>query len=148
VATSYSLRPATRADFPWIRRLIRRARINPFGLDWQRFVVAEDDAGNVVGCGQLKPHGRTLVELASIAVDEAHRGRGIARLIIERLLADGPRPLYLTCRSGLRPLYAKWGFRELTLPEMPPYYQRLARVVSILMDNFRDGEHLSVMVLQ
>ena len=36
------LRPATAADFPAIRALIRRVRINPYGLDWRRFLVAVD----------------------------------------------------------------------------------------------------------
>ncbi|RIK42990.1 MAG: hypothetical protein DCC55_06915 [Chloroflexi bacterium] len=49
------IRTATVEDAKAIKRLIRRVRINPFGLDWQRFLVAED-AGELVDCIQVKPH--------------------------------------------------------------------------------------------
>jgi N-acetylglutamate synthase-like GNAT family acetyltransferase len=143
-----TLRPATAADFPSIRALIRRVRINPTGLDWRRFLVAVDSEGRLLACGQLKTHGRDVVELASIAVEAGHRSKGLARLIIERLIAEGPRPLYLTCRSSLGPLYEKWGFRELQMAEMPRYFHRLARVMSVITGIFPVGERLLVMVLQ
>ena len=143
-----TLRPATHGDFAAIRRLIRRVRINPAGLDWRRFLIAVSDDGQLLGCGQLKPHGPDVIELASLAVEENHRRQGIARAIIERLISEAPRPLYLTCRSSLGPLYEKWGFRELTIPEMPPYFQRLARVMSVVIGVFRADERLLVMVLQ
>jgi amino-acid N-acetyltransferase len=144
----FALRPATAQDFPAIRSLIRRVHINPMGLDWQRFLVAVDEQGALIGCGQLKPHAPDVIELASIAVEDRHRGLGVARAIIERLIAEAPRPLYLTCRSGLGPLYAKWGFQEVGIPEMPGYFRRLARVMSVVAGVFRDGEHLLVMVLK
>lgn len=142
------LRSATAADFPSIRSLIRRVRINPYGLDWRRFLVAVDSQGRLLACGQLKPHGRGVVELASVAVEANHRGQGLARMIIERLIADGPRPLYLTCRSSLGPMYSRWGFRELGMDEMPRYFQRLARVMSAITGIFPVGERLLVMVLK
>jgi len=51
------MRTAGAPDQPVIRGLIRRVRINPMGLDWHRFVVIEDQAGGIVACGQVKPHG-------------------------------------------------------------------------------------------
>jgi N-acetylglutamate synthase-like GNAT family acetyltransferase len=143
----YSLRRAAQPDSPAIRALIRRVQINPTGLDWRRFLVAVDHAGNLVACGQLKPHGGGIVELASIAVEDDHRGRGLARAIIEALLAEAPRPLYLTCRAALGPLYEKWGFVELTPAEMPLYYRRLSRVMSLIMGAVRSGDRLLVMRL-
>ena len=35
----FFLRPATEADEPEIKALIRQVRINPLGLDWRRFTV-------------------------------------------------------------------------------------------------------------
>jgi len=146
--SNISLRPAAARDFAAIRALIRRVQINPSGLDWRRFLIAVDSAGRLVGCGQLKPHGPGVIELASIAVDESYRGQGVARRLIDRLVAEAPRPLYLTCRSGLGPFYERWGFRELNPGEMPAYFRRLARVMSVVMGVFRSGDRLLVMVLK
>ncbi len=147
-AGDFSLRPATSNDAAAIRALIHRVQINPWGLDWHRFLVAVDEGGRLIGCGQLKPHGQGVIELASIAVEQDYRDRGIARRIIDALIAQAPRPLYLTCRSSIGPMYAKWGFRPMELPEMPPYFQRLARVMSVVSGMARMEDHLLVMVLQ
>ena len=146
--TDVLLRPAAARDFPAISRLIKQVHINQTGLDWHRFVIAVDGKGMLVGCGQLKPHRGGIVELASIAVVPSFRQRGIARLIIEHLLVSAPRPLYLTCRSRLGSFYMKWGFRALVFGEMPPYYRRLARVMSIVGSLFLPDERLLVMVLK
>ena len=143
----FTLRPATVGDFSAIRRLIHRVQINPTGLDWRRFVVAVDGFGRMLGCGQLKPHGSDLVELASIAVEPSYRHRGVARAIIEHLLSQAPRPLYLTCRSSLGPLYEKWGFRIIGMDEMPAYFRRLARLVSMMPALAARGETLLIMKL-
>jgi N-acetylglutamate synthase-like GNAT family acetyltransferase len=79
VTTDFTLRSATAGDFPGIRRLIGRVQINPTGLDWRRFVLAVDASGSMLGCGQLKPHGDAILELASIAVEPPYRHRGVAR---------------------------------------------------------------------
>lgn len=142
------MRPATAKDASAIHSLIHQVRINPWGLDWRRFLVAVDANDRLLGCGQLKPHGSEIIELASIAVEPEFRHRGVARRLIDALIAQAPRPLYLTCRSSLSPLYAKWGFREMTLPEMPRYFQRLARTVSVITAVAKTGDHLSVMVLK
>ena len=144
---SITLRPAVEEDFPVIVELIREVQINPMGLDWRRFVVAVDGSGMMRGCGQLKPHGKEIVELASIAVVPSDRGKGIARAIIEYLIAKAPRTLYLTCRSGLQSFYEKWGFRVIVLDEMPPYFRRLSRFANTMLGVFEPGESLLVMKL-
>ena len=143
----FSLRPATEADFPEIKSLIRRVRINPTGLDWHRFTVAVDGGGVLIGCGQLKPVPGDLTELASLAVLSAFRQQGIARALIEHLLLAAPRPVYLTCRSGLGALYNKFGFQALKIDEMPAYYRRLQRLAGLLMGFTRPEETLLVMKL-
>lgn len=128
----FSLCPATRADAPTIRAMIREARNNPLGLDWRRFVLAVTPQGEVIGCGQIKPHGDGSRELASITVVPGWQRRGVARRLIERLLAAQPGPLYLTCRAQLGPFYEKFGFYVLKPAEMPPYFRRLARLAHAL----------------
>jgi N-acetylglutamate synthase-like GNAT family acetyltransferase len=145
---SYHLRSASAGDLGSIQRLIREVQINPMSLDWRRFTVAVDGNGTVLGCGQLKPHRGGIVELASIAVVPQHRGRGIARSIIEELSGRAPRPLYLTCRASLEPFYRKWGFVGLQTSEMPPYYRRLWKLVSVAHGLGMAPGNLSVMVLK
>jgi N-acetylglutamate synthase-like GNAT family acetyltransferase len=127
----FSLRPARPEDQAAIRQLIRDVGINPLGLHWERFVLAVDAPGAMIGCGQIKIHGDGSRELASIAVVEAWRGRGVASEIIHHLIARHDPPLYLTCRAGLGTFYQRFGFRPAQTNELPPYFRRLERLVGL-----------------
>lgn len=131
-SSKYSLRAATAGDATAIRSLIYAAHNNPTGLDWRRFVVAVSADGEVIGCGQIKPHKDGSRELASIAVIPVWRGNGVARLIIEHLVAASPGLLYLTCRAGLGSLYEKFGFRSVGEGEMTPYFRRLSHMAKLV----------------
>jgi len=146
--TEFSLQPARESESGQIKTLIHSVGINPMGLDWKRFVVAVNDRDEIIGCGQLKPHGKEILELASIAVVPEHRGKGIARAVIEHLLKDSPRPLYLTCISSTGPLYEKFGFVALSQEEMPRYYQRLRKLAMALIHLSSRNDELLVMKLQ
>ena len=126
-----TLRPATAVDFPAIRKLIWQVGINPTGLDWRRFLLAADEKGRLLGCGQIKPHHDGTRELASIAVVPAARGQGVARTLITRLMQAEKPPLYLTCQPNLQPLYTRFGFHTLPLAEYTPYFLRLHRLVQM-----------------
>jgi N-acetylglutamate synthase-like GNAT family acetyltransferase len=128
VSESIILRAAKEADFPAIKELIHAVQINPMGLDWRRFLVAIDPKGEIIGCGQIKPHQDGSHELASIAVVPDWRGRGVARKIIESLTASHADELYLTCRERLGPFYEKFGFIALEDNDMPPYFRRIRRI--------------------
>jgi N-acetylglutamate synthase-like GNAT family acetyltransferase len=143
----FSLRPATEADFAGIKALIHRVHINPTGLDWHRFTVAVDRGEGMIACAQLKPVPGGLTELASLAVRPGYRRQGIARVLIEHLLANAPRPVYLTCRSSLGKMYEKFGFRVIEAEETPPYYRRLQRLADIFLGMTRKKESLFVMKL-
>lgn len=112
------LRRATAADQAAITALIRAARLNPFNLDWQRFVVAVDN-GRVVGTGQVKRHSDGARELASIAVAPDRQGQGIGGAIVTTLIALEPPPLYLYCAEYNESYYLRFGFRPLAKAEMP-----------------------------
>lgn len=142
------IRPARETESAQIRDLIYSVGINPTGLDWKRFVVAVNDRDEMIGCGQLKPHGQDVLELASIAVYPEHQGKGIARAIIEHLLKDSPRPLYLMCESSLGALYEKFGFRAISYEEMPRYFQRISKLAGLVTTLARREERLLVMKLQ
>jgi N-acetylglutamate synthase-like GNAT family acetyltransferase len=127
------LRPAVGSDALKIRDLIHRVGINPMDLNWKHFIVAETPEGGFVGCAQLKPHKDKSLELASVAVEESFRGQGVAHALIEHLLAQSPRPVYLMCRPALGLFYEQFGFRVIGLNEMPPYFQRILRLLRVLV---------------
>ncbi len=143
-----TIRPARETESRQITDLIHAVGINPMGLDWKRFVVAVNEQDEMIGCGQLKPHGADILELASLAVYPDHRGQGIARAIIEYLLKDSPRPLYLMCESSLGPLYEKFGFRGIGYEQMPRYFQRISKLAGLVTTLARREERLLVMKLQ
>lgn len=128
---SFSLRPALQQDKIAIRRLIQEARINPTALDWRRFLLAVNSQGEMIGCGQVKPHRDGSRELASIAVRRAWRGQGVASAIIRALVEDHPGRLYLTCRANLGPFYERFGFRVIEPLAMPIYFRRIWRLARL-----------------
>lgn len=143
---SFQIRPAAQSDFGSIRDLIRAARINPMGLDWRRFVVAINSIGDVVGCGQIKPHRDGLFEMASLAVDEDWRANGVGRAIIEHLLESQSGVIYLTCRTELGVFYEKFGFRVAENSDMPTYFRWVRRLFILLKALHLMGDGLLVMV--
>ncbi|CAG0942151.1 amino-acid N-acetyltransferase [Anaerolineae bacterium] len=146
--TGYEIRPALESESTQIRSLIHLVGINPTGLDWRRFVVAVDQTRQVAACGQVKPHGSDVRELASIAVHPEHRGRGLARAIIEVLMRENPRPLYLTCMSHNGPMYEKFGFRVIKVEQMPRYFARIRKLFDVAVLFRKPGEELLVMKLE
>ncbi|MBK7893948.1 MAG: GNAT family N-acetyltransferase [Anaerolineaceae bacterium] len=129
--TTITYRPAKASDEAAIKSLIRAVNINPMGLKWPRFLVAVEENGRLVGCGQIKPHRGGSRELASIAVQKEYRRQGIAGEIIQRLLAEEQPPVWLTCMDKLVPFYAQFGFVEVQGGDgrSLPFYFRLARAL-------------------
>ncbi len=145
VGMKYALRRAKRSDEAAIRALVRAARINPTGLDWKRFVVAVSETGEVIGCGQIKPHRDGTLELASLVVAPPWRRQGIARAILELLVESTPEALHLMCQSRLGPLYEKFGFRPIGPDEMPRFFRRVSRLAGVAAFLLEEGDTLLVM---
>ena len=144
----FTVRAATRQEFPAIRKLIHVVGINPTGLNWRHFLVAVSPDNELLGCGQIKMHSDGSRELASIAVDERARGRGIARAVIQELFVrEKERPLYLMCRARLEPLYNKFGFHSIRPDEMPPFFQSISHVERIFNSSAKAEDRLMVMKL-
>jgi amino-acid N-acetyltransferase len=142
------LRPAVAADQKRIVAIIHQAHINPHDVKWPNFVLAVDDAsGEIVGIAQIKKHGDGSRELASLAVVPQWQGQGLGRRLIEYWLDRTPGTLYLTCRSSLGGLYAKFGFRAVGESEMTPYFRRLVKVVKLLIQPLMPGEE-SLLVMR
>jgi len=112
------IRSARVQDQETIVNLVHRAHLNPMDLQWQRFLVAEDEMG-IVGVGQIRPH-RDARELSSLVVREDQRGNGIGEQLVNTLITQSPGTLYLFCRSQLESYYARFGFRAISVKEAPP----------------------------
>jgi N-acetylglutamate synthase-like GNAT family acetyltransferase len=144
----YKIRPALESESDQIKNLIDMVKINLSGLDWKRFVVAVTAEGKVIACGQLKPHGTDTIELASIATLPDYRGQGLARAIIEDLLQNGPRPLYLMCVAHNGPMYEKFGFHSIMDSEMPKYFRRIKKLFDVAEVFRKASEELLIMKLE
>jgi N-acetylglutamate synthase-like GNAT family acetyltransferase len=142
------IRPALEAEATQIKDLINLVGINPMGLDWKRFIVAVNDDGQVIACGQVKPHGDAIREMASIAVVSEYRGQGVARAIIEALLSVHPKPLYLMCLAHNGAMYEKFGFRVLAEAQTPRYFSRVKKVFDLANIFRKAGDKLLVMKLE
>ncbi|MBR7192204.1 amino-acid N-acetyltransferase [Gordonia sp. JH63] len=80
----------------------------------QEFWVADVD-GLVVGCGALHVLWADLGEVRTVAVDNAHAGRGIGHLLVDRLMAVArelqlSRVFVLTFETAF---FARHGFAEI-----------------------------------
>jgi N-acetylglutamate synthase-like GNAT family acetyltransferase len=131
-----TIRDATVEDQATIRRIVRAANINPTGLEWPRFIVAEED-GAIVGVGQVKPHRDGTRELASIAVIPDRQGQGLGSAIIDALLRREKGTLYLTCRNRLQGYYERFGFKRLEARDYPPYFARMLPILNAVGRVFR-----------
>ncbi len=145
-----ALRPAVQADEGSIRALIRSEHLNPIGLDWRNFLVAADSTGKIAAIGAVKKHGDGSRELASIATVPAWRGKGLAGTVIRAILerqapADAGKPLYLTCRRPMKGFYEPFGFVEIRVDEMTPYFRRLYRLIAGMSKLMGRENQLTVM---
>lgn len=142
-----ALRPARQEEQHLISAFVRKEHLNPLSLDWRHFWLAESDNGEIVACGQIKPHGDGSRELASLVVLPAWRGKGVAGTLIGKLKSEAGKPLWLTCRSGLIPFYNRFGFVDVTLSDdLPPYFRRIRRLAGAFMRLAGRDHRLAIML--
>ena len=111
---SITVRSATAQDIPAIVTMVNRfaaqnvmlprteASVQQTLSDW---LMATDDDGRVAGCGSLVPLTDTLVEIRSLAVNEAYQGQGVGGLLVLALVEMAREQEYeqicaLTLRTG------------------------------------------------
>ena len=113
------VREAAVADGGAIRALVRSApQMNPTGLDWPNFVVAELDGG-LVGVAQLRPTGAGAVELGSLVVRPDQRGQGLAGRLIAAALARATGRVLIVTSVASAGFYTPWGFRRIAPWQAP-----------------------------
>jgi N-acetylglutamate synthase-like GNAT family acetyltransferase len=126
-----TIRPATAADAKRIKDLAREVKINTMGLNWERFIVAEDN-GEFVGCTQIKPHKDGSKELASVAVVPGRQGQGVGSMLVKAMLERETGTLYLTCLKHNVSFYEQFGFRRIEAAEAPGSFKLIIRADRIL----------------
>jgi N-acetylglutamate synthase-like GNAT family acetyltransferase len=135
---SIAFRSASRTDEPTIKSIVRRARLHPFNLHWQNFIVALDGS-MIVGVGQIKEHGDGSRELASMAILPAYQKKGIGSEIIRRLITPDEGTLYLMCPDFRESFYNRFDFQSITGSEIPSSLRgwvRLGKLISRIMTLF------------
>ncbi len=114
----YRLRRAIPQDIRAIRRLVWQAKLDPTQLRWQQFWVIEQ-GGDAIACGQLRCHG-TVQELGSLVVAPQQRQQGLGTCLVQHLIQQSTRPLYLECLGkNLEQYYHRFGFVPISWKVLP-----------------------------
>jgi N-acetylglutamate synthase-like GNAT family acetyltransferase len=145
VQGEFRIQPAEHTHSAAIQALVRSSGINPTGLAWERFLVALDTAGELIGCVQIKPHRDGSRELASLAVAPQWQSQGVARALVEAILAQHPGTLYLMCQARLGVFYEKFGFSCIRVDEMSTYFRRISKLAGVVLAMRAAEEQLLIM---
>ncbi|MDN5898453.1 MAG: amino-acid N-acetyltransferase [Brachybacterium sp.] len=135
---STTIRPALPADVRGINRLVEPMTHTGvlLGKDLvsyyeavQEFLVATDEAGEVVGCGALHVMWEDLAEVRTLAVHEDQRGTGLGHRMLDALLA---RALQLGlqrvfCLTFEVDFFVRHGFEVMSEAVDPDIYNQLLR---------------------
>jgi amino-acid N-acetyltransferase len=153
------VRPARTCDVAAIRQLIdiyapRKILLTKPTVklyeDVQEFLVAENTAGDVVGCGALHVMWEDLAEVRTLAVDPSMRGTGTGHVLLDRLLARarglGVRRVF--CLTFEVDFFARHGFHELDgSPVEAEVYDELLRSYDEGVAEFLGLEHVKPNIL-
>lgn len=95
-------------------------------IDKGGFIFMAETGGKIVGSAGLMKEHQGVYELIKMAVTESYRGKGIARLLIERCLYQareiGAQKVTLFSNHQLQTaisLYAKYGFQHTEVVNAP-----------------------------
>jgi len=113
-----TIRPASERDQDAITALVHRERMNPFDLDWRRFLVAADARG-VAGAVQLRDHFDGSRELSSLVVRADVRTRGVAARLIDAIMLFARGRVYMITGARFASHYAHWGFAPVEAASAP-----------------------------
>lgn len=112
------IRPGTEGDAAVIRQTIKAAGLDPTGLDWRRFKLAEAGEGELLGMCQVRRYWDTR-ELGSLWVRKDCRGQGLGGKLIRACLAEESPPVHLECVAARQPYYEQHGFRRVPVLQAP-----------------------------
>lgn len=125
------IRRAGPKDQPQIAAMVRRAHLNPSKLEWSRFMLAEYE-GRPVGVAQVRVHPDGTRELASLVVDRAMQGRGVATRMVDALLAEEKDDVFTLIDQRFVRHFERWGFSAVPATSLPRYLKRTYRIGSVV----------------
>jgi len=128
-----AIRKAGREDRFVIKARVYRACLNPIGLDWRRFVVAEAD-GRIIGFRQVRILRDGTREVASGVVLPTFRRRGVGRRLMESLLERESGPLYLMCDGKWAHYYREFGFQPVDRRCLPSSFLNEYRILKAVFE--------------
>lgn len=134
-----------------ILQTLLRESLNPLSADLKNFAVARAPNDDLAAFGQIKPLDADTLELSSLVVLPAYRGRGLGRAVVAELLrrAEG-RPVFLITVRKRRQFYVRCGFVEVIDGEentsaRVPLALRLEKLVGTPIAALAAGDGLIVM---
>jgi amino-acid N-acetyltransferase len=133
-----TIRSARQEEQETIVSLVHQARINPRNLHWQNFLVAEA-SGKLVGIRQVKVHAQGTREVGSGYVLPEYRHQGISARLMNEILNRERGALYLMCRDQWTRYYEQFGFRQVTVDQLPADFRqeyRIGRFITSVLSVF------------
>lgn len=128
---AYTIRKARMSDVKGMHRLLmscaQRSQLLPrslnslYGHVRDFYVVEEKATGKTVGCCALTICWEDLAEIRSLALDDAHKGRGLGKAMVDTCL-DEARELGLTRVFALTyvvDFFKRCGFSEVEKDTLP-----------------------------
>jgi N-acetylglutamate synthase-like GNAT family acetyltransferase len=112
------VRPAVAGDQEPILALTRGERVNPMGLHWPSFFVAERN-GTLIGAVQMRLHRDGARELGTLVVSPQARNQGIAARLISGLLSRSRGHVFMVTGRKHAAHYARWGFAPIKPSQAP-----------------------------
>jgi N-acetylglutamate synthase-like GNAT family acetyltransferase len=93
---------ASPEDLPIIEYLAKGFELDCEDLDWNQFVIAKRK-NDLVAFGRLRKHHSAekpqedCIEIATVGVVAAERGKGVGTLIVKELISRSASDIFLTC---------------------------------------------------
>lgn len=115
-----TLYKAKESDMDWVNTTYANIKFMLSDLNNEYVVIADAD-GEKIGVGRLIQIGNKL-ELGGMYVDSKHRGKGIAKRIVEHLLQQAPKGVLVYCIpfKHLEAFYKSFGFEDAEINDAVP----------------------------
>lgn len=108
---------ATRHDLADVQELMEANKWDVPDLKKGTAFLARD--GKVVGCVRLIEVAPNNLVMDDVLVDEARRGEGIGRRLMEASMSSRGGTLYLCCHEEHIGFYERFGFKQISPDTMP-----------------------------